>query len=53
MDFEEDYWHHYPYFKLKKRDENALQNDSSSPRTNSPRKSKVDELHKKMGMDVF
>lgn len=46
MDFEEDYWHYYPYFRLKKQD--AQPKESSSPR-----KVKVNELHKKVGMDVF
>jgi hypothetical protein len=47
-DFEEDYWHNYPYFKLKKREENSDQNG-----TISPRKEKVDQLKKKMGLDGF
>ena len=50
-DFEEDYWHYYPYFKFKKQDEGKSQSNIQS--SGSPRKSKVEELHRKVGRDVF
>ena len=49
MEFDQDYWHHYPYFKIQKRKSESGQDMA----TTSPRKSKIMELRKKMNMDVF
>ena len=51
MEFDEDYWHHYPYFKVSKKTSASGKDVVDSQL--SPRKSKVLELRKKMRMDVF
>lgn len=51
MELDEDYWHHYPYFKIKRKSTGVP--GSSIEGDVSPRKEKILELRKKMRMDVF
>lgn len=50
-DMEDDYWHHYPYFKVYKKQKSTV--DSESESDISPRRQKVVEMRQKMNLNIF